>query len=418
MSDFKSAEKLPVGLKRSVEVAITREMVDAFVTLSGDDNPIHVQPTFAQAAGLRGPVVHGCLTLAVVSKLIGTTLPGPGALMRSLQVDWLKPVFAGDKLIVTGKVEQHSASTESVLLRIEGRNQVGAVVMRVRATVGLLGETTAEQKVVGVSGEGSAAKPGDKPLAPSATGVAGRAVLVTGESLGIGRAIALELGRCGYPVAVGYLEAEREANESVREIVAAGGKAAAISLDLSSRDQIIDSLSKCGADLGPVLAVVHAATPPADSVPVAELEEATLDWYWRVCAKGALTLCQGILPAVRSSRWGRFIFVGSAALIGAPPARMAAYVTAKSAALGLMRSLAVELGPFGMTVNAVSPGMTLADVGSNFSPRVQMAEAQRNPLRRLAQGSDIAQMVRFLMSDEAAFINGAHLPITGGAPMM
>jgi len=417
VTDRKSVEKLPVGLKRSIEVAITREMVDAFVTLSGDNNPIHVDPTFAQAAGLRGPVVHGCLTLAVVSKLVGTTLPGPGALMRSLQVDWLKPVFAGDKLIVTGEVEQRSASAESVLLRIEGQNQVGAVVMRVRATVGLLSQTGADQKVE-VPGESSYAKPGDKPLAQPAAGVTGRAVMVTGESLGIGRAIALELGRCGYPVAVGYLEAEREANESVREIVGAGGKAAAISLDLSSREQIIDALSKCAADLGPVLAVVHAATPPADSVPVAELEEATLDWYWRVCAKGALALCQGILPAVRNRRWGRFIFVGSAALIGAPPARMAAYVTAKSAALGLMRSLAVELGPFGMTVNAVSPGLTPADIGSNSSPRVQMAEAQRNPLRRLAQAGDIAQMVRFLMSDEAAFINGAHLPITGGAPMM
>ncbi len=417
MTDRKSVEKLPVGLKKSVEVAITREMVDAFVTLSGDDNPIHVDPSFAQAAGLRGPVVHGCLTLAVVSRLIGTTLPGPGALMRSLQVDWLKPVFAGDRLIVSGEVEQHSASTESVLLRIEGRNQVGTVVMRVRAAVGLLSRTGADPTAGGGSGEASAAKPAEKSpnQAASATD---RAVMVTGESMGIGRAIALELGRCGYPVAVGYLEAEREANESVREIVGAGGKAAAICLDLSSRDQIIDALAKSAAGLGPVLAVVHAATPPADSVPVAELQEATLDWYWRVCAKGALALCQGILPAVRSSGWGRFIFLGSGALIGAPPARMAAYVTAKSAALGLMRSLAVELGPFGMTVNAVSPGLTPADIGSNFSPRVQMVEAQRNPLRRLAQASDIAQMVRFLMSDEAAFINGAHLPITGGAPMM
>src|SRR5262249_35022910 len=159
-----------------------------------------------------GPVVHGCLTLAAVSKLIGTTLPGPGALMRSLQVDWLKPVFAGDRLTVTGEVEQHSASTESVLLRIEGRNQVGAVVMRVRATVGLLSQTSAGQSGAGDLGEGSAAKPTDKPIAQAASGVAGRAVMVTGESQGIGRAIALELGRCGYPVAVGYLEAEREAN--------------------------------------------------------------------------------------------------------------------------------------------------------------------------------------------------------------
>jgi 3-oxoacyl-[acyl-carrier protein] reductase len=138
----------------------------------------------------------------------------------------------------------------------------------------------------------------------------------------------------------------------------------------------------------------------------------------RVYVKGALALCQAILPAVRNARWGRFIFLGSAGLIGAPPARMAAYLTAKSAALGLMKSLAVELGPLGMTVNTVSPGLTLDDPTGDYSPRVQKTEAQRNPVRRLARATDSAHMVRFLMSDEASFINGNHLPITGGSPMI
>jgi NAD(P)-dependent dehydrogenase (short-subunit alcohol dehydrogenase family) len=97
---------------------------------------------------------------------------------------------------------------------------------------------------------------------------------------------------------------------------------------------------------------------------------------------------------------------------------MSAYVIAKSAALGLMKALAVELAPSGMTVNMISPGLTMTDLTRDYSPRVQMAEAQRNPVRRLALAADAAHLARFLMSDEASFINGAHLPVTGGAPMI
>jgi len=137
MPDAKTLEDFPVGLKRTVEAVIAPETVEAFVRLSGDDNPLHLDPKVAQAAGFRAPVVHGCLTLAFVSKLIGTALPGPGALWRSLQVDWVKPVFAGDRLILTGEVEQRSESAQSILIRIDGRNQIGTVVLRARATVGL-----------------------------------------------------------------------------------------------------------------------------------------------------------------------------------------------------------------------------------------------------------------------------------------
>ncbi len=418
MIDAKTLEELPLGLKRSVEVAITPEMVNAFVRLSGDDNPLHVDSRIAQAAGFRAPVVHGCLTLAFVSKLIGTALPGPGALSRSLQVDWLKPVFAGDKLIVTGEVEQRSSSTDTILLRIDGRNQIGTVVLRARATVGVVSLAGAEPVAMGSAGDGSAEKSTEDPVAYLPQGARGRPVIVTGESLGIGRAIAIELGRSGYPVAVGYLSAEREASESVREIVDGGGRAVAIPLDVSNRDHIVDALRASETALGPVLGVVHAPTLPLDSIPVAELEDATLDLYWRVYVKGALALCQAILPAVRNAHWGRFIFLGSAALIGAPPARMAASLSAKSAAVGLMKSLAIELAPLGMTVNTVSPGLTQDDLTGDYSPRVQRTEAQRNPVRRLARAADTAQMVRFLMSDEASFINGSHLPITGGSPMI
>ena len=104
------------------------------------------------------------------------------------------------------------------------------------------------------------------------------------------------------------------------------------------------------------------------------------------------------------ARWGRVVLLGTSALLGGPPARMTAYVTAKSALLGMARSLAVELGPIGMTVDVVSPGLTATDVTRDVSPRAQLAEAQRIPMRRIATPEDTAAMVGFLISDAAAFV--------------
>src|SRR5262249_2493814 len=258
----------------------------AFVRLSGDDNPVHPDGTFAEAAGFGPPVVHGCLTLAFVSKLIGTALPGPGALWHSLQVDWLKPMFPGDTLILTGEVEQRSASMESILIRIEGKNQIGTVVMRARASIGLSGGAGAQTATSAAAEPVRAERATDDRVAtlPQATA---RPVVVTGESLGIDRAIALELGRAGYPVVVGYLNGEREAKQSVGEIAEGGGKAVAVRFDFSSQDQLLGALRASEATLGPVLAVVHAASLPLDSTNAGELDDRTLDLYWRGCVHGA-----------------------------------------------------------------------------------------------------------------------------------
>src|SRR5262249_15207414 len=150
-------------------------------------------------------------------------------------------------------------STESILVRIDGRNQIGTVVLRARATVGLSSLAGAET-VTTTGAEQSRVEKSTEDRVAQIPKAAARPVIVTGESLGIGRAIALELGRSGYPVAVGYLTGEREANESVREIVEGGGRAVAIPFDFSSQDRLLNGLHASQAALGPVLAVVHAVS--------------------------------------------------------------------------------------------------------------------------------------------------------------
>jgi len=235
--------------------------------------------------------------------------------------------------------------------------------------------------------------------------------VVTGGSRGIGRAIATALGHAGYAVGVGYHRAEAEAAAVAAELPSAQP----VRLDVTAA---ID-LGELERTLGAPTALVHCATPPLalKKLGDAGLDD-DLDGYFAAYVRAPLALVRRMEPAMAAARWGRVILLGTSAAIGPPPARMTAYVTAKSALLGLARSLAVELGPSGVTVNVVSPGLTATDLTRDVSPRAQLSEAQRTPLRRLATPDDAASLCRFLMSDGAAFISGAHLPITGGLTMI
>jgi 3-oxoacyl-[acyl-carrier protein] reductase len=117
---------------------------------------------------------------------------------------------------------------------------------------------------------------------------------------------------------------------------------------------------------------------------------------------------------MQERRFGRLIFLGTTYLFGAPPVKLAAYVAAKQGLWGLVRCLALELGPQQITANMLSPGMTVTDLTSDIPVRMKEAEARRVPLRRLALPQDVAGAVAFLASDAGGYISGVNLPLTGG----
>jgi 3-oxoacyl-[acyl-carrier protein] reductase len=395
-----------VGQTAEVSCLISEAMVDEFARLSGDSNPVHMSAETARALGFPQRVVHGCLTLSLLSTLIGTRLPGEGALWRTVEVDWTRPVFPGDQVVVRGEVVQKSIAAESLVIKAEARNQAGTVVFRATATVGLL--ASAEQK------PHAAPSAADVAAQPSRVG-SGKVVLVTGASRGIGRAIALALGRGGHPVAIGFHRAGAEAASVAAEINAEGGAAVTIQLDVTASRF---DLSKLEQSLGTPTALVHAATPPLMLKKIGEPGfDENLEAYLAAYVRAPLALTRMLEASMTAARWGRVVLIGTSALLGAPPAKMTAYVTGKSAMLGLARSLAVELGPAGVTVNVVSPGLTATDLTRDVSPRAQLAEAQRTPLRRIATPSDTAGVVTFLFSEAGSFVTGAHLPVSGGLTM-
>ena len=136
-----------------------------------------------------------------------------------------------------------------------------------------------------------------------------------------------------------------------------------------------------------------------------------------VQVRSALQLCQAFVPDMAKARFGRVLFVLTGYLLGLPPKNVAAYVTTKSALQGLARSLAADYAAKGVTVNCVAPAMVETAFLADTSELIVQASARTNPMGRNAAVEDVVPAMRFLLSEEARFITGVTLPVTGGAQL-
>ena len=250
-----------------------------------------------------------------------------------------------------------------------------------------------------------------------ARGSAARTVLVTGASRGIGAATARALGAKGARVVVNYRGSEDAAREVVESIEAAGGAATAVQADVSDQAQAERLADAALEAYGRVDVVVGNATPPIDRKPYTELSWDEVDGYWRTYVQSAFTLSQRLIPGMKERRFGRFVNVLTTAIWGTPPPETSAYVAAKSALWGLTRGMAVELAPFGITVNAVSPSAVMTDQWNGTADNRRRALAMGIPARRLADPEEVAGAVVYLAGNEAGYVTGANLPVAGGEVM-
>jgi 3-oxoacyl-[acyl-carrier protein] reductase len=239
----------------------------------------------------------------------------------------------------------------------------------------------------------------------------GKVALVTGASRGIGRAIAERLAQDGAGVVVNYANSAGEAEKVVAEIEAKGGSAEAIRADVRKVSDI-RRLFKEAFDRYGRLDIVVANAGIFLERPFAEVTEQEFDDIFNVNAKGAFFTLQE--AARRVSDGGRIVAISTGGTrLGFPGA--AAYLGSKGALEQFTKTLAVELGPRGVTVNAVSPGFTETDMLSKEEFR-QMG-VQMSPLGRLGTGRDIADAVAFVVSEQGRWITGGNLQAGGGVVM-
>jgi 3-oxoacyl-[acyl-carrier protein] reductase len=246
-----------------------------------------------------------------------------------------------------------------------------------------------------------------------------RVALVTGGARGIGAAICLALAAAGHPVAINYRSREREAHDLVARIAAGGGTAVAVPGDVADSEAVTRMVDEVERALGPVTVLVNNAALTDTHKPWHEIDEAEWDAVMAVNLKSCFLCFRAVYPAMREAGWGRVVNISSVTFwLGRP--NLVHYVASKAGIIGFTRSLAREVGPMGITVNAVTPGAIQTEAELEMFPEQEeiaawLAKEQAVPRRGLPE--DIAAAVRYLVSDGAAFVSGQTINVDGGWAM-
>ncbi len=247
-----------------------------------------------------------------------------------------------------------------------------------------------------------------------------RVVLVTGASRGIGAAIAAAFAAEGGLVIVNFRDNAVAAEAVVAACRARGGAALAIAADVTSPEAVAEMARRIGEEAGRLDAVVNNAFAPYRFDPDNRVRFADTPWsayqtQFDGAVRAAYTVVQAMLPLLRG---GASIVNLASDLVSRPSIPYHDYTTAKAALVGFSRNLAAELGPLGVRVNCVAPGLVEGTQGSRFTGEaVREALIAQTPLRRLATPEDVAGPVLFLAGDDSRFVTGQVLHVDGGLVM-
>lgn len=241
-----------------------------------------------------------------------------------------------------------------------------------------------------------------------------RIAFVTGASRGIGRACALSLAAAGHKVVLAARDVQKL--EAVKEeILAAGGSAWVVSLDLASEDSIKAAFAQAQQEAGPITILVNNAGITKDGLAM-RMKKVDWDAVLQTNLTGSFLCIQAVMQGMLKERWGRIINIAS--VVGeSGNAGQANYVASKAGLIGLTKSLAMELGSRNVTVNAVTPGFIATDMTAVLSDEVKQKLLASIPLKRLGSAEDVAAAVKFLASEEASYITGSVLKVNGGMYM-
>ncbi len=244
-----------------------------------------------------------------------------------------------------------------------------------------------------------------------------RVALVTGASRGIGAATVKLLAAEGARVCVNYHQSEAAARKVVAEIEAAGGKAIAVQADACDKAQVEAMVAKVSAAFGPVDTLVINASMSFPTVPFLEYPWDAFEKKLVGELKAAFFAARAVVPGMVEKKSGAIVAISSG-LSRHPGDGFIAHTTAKSGLDGFMKSLAHELGPKGIRVNVVAPGLTLTDATSRLPEAAKEMSARSAPLRRNGLPEDIAGAVLMMVSDDARFVTGAYISASGGRLML
>jgi 3-oxoacyl-[acyl-carrier protein] reductase len=247
--------------------------------------------------------------------------------------------------------------------------------------------------------------------------VTDRVAIVTGSARGIGAATARRLAEDGMAVAVLDLD-EAACAGTVKEIADAGGRALAVGADVSKTDQVEAAVDRVAAELGGPTVLVNNAGVIRDNL-LFKMTDDDWDAVLGVHLRGAFLMSRAAQRYMVEQRWGRIVNLSSSSALG--NRGQVNYSAAKAGMQGFTKTLAIELGPFGVTANAVAPGFIVTDMTAATAARVgvpfedfQKLAADRIAVRRVGQPDDVANVISFLVSEGAGFVSGQVIYVAGG----
>ena len=401
---FKNFEAIQVGDSQTLIKHITEADVRKFVEMTGDDNPLHVDRSYAETTAFKDIVVHGMLGASFISTVIGTKLPGTGALWVSQSLNFLLPVRLGDVLTISATVlKKHDRER---LLELDTRivNQSQQLILTGIGKVKVLVAIEPEAKPV-------------EEMRP-------RVAIVTGGAGGIGKAICQRLAADGFDVVVNYRSQADRATQIVAGINAADAvkgkrkaRALAVQADIATEVGAQALYQAAVKAFGAVSVLVNNASPRINPKPFSATGWDDVQQQMEVQVKGALLMTGAVVPEMAARKWGRIVNITSQVLDGPPSVTWTGYAMAKGALQVFSNYMAAELGPQGITVNCVSPGMCETTLIGDIPEKAQLMIARQTPLRRLAKPTDVAAAVAYLVSDDAGFITGDTIAVNGGMAM-
>lgn len=242
--------------------------------------------------------------------------------------------------------------------------------------------------------------------------LSGKVAFITGGSRGIGRAGAVALARQGAKTILGYVSNEDAARQAADAIIAAGGRAGIVKVDVSDSDACEEAAQQIAKQEGRVDILIASAGVAVDGL-LLRLKADDFDRMMAVNVRGALAAAKGCIRSMMRHKHGRIIFLSSVVGEMGNPGQTA-YGATKAALLGAAKSIAREYASRGITVNAIAPGFIETDMTAGLTDEQRAHMLQSVPMGRTGTAEEVAAAIAFLASDEAAYVTGQTLRVNGG----
>lgn len=391
--------EINIGDKETLSHKITKEDLEKFVELTGDDNKLHVDENFANSTQFKKPVVHGMLGASFISTIIGTKLPGDGALWFSQSLEFLLPVRVGDELTINIEVIKKYDKENIVELKTDIYNQNRQIVTRGFAKVKVI-----ELEIQNI----------EKTKYEDLTS---KVALIIGGTGGIGSAACIQLAKDGFEIIIHYNRNKEAAEKLKSEIMKLNQKAIIMQADIFDDQEIKGLIHKSIRAFSKIDVLVNCASTVIPDIKLQDLLWADFQKQLELNIKSTFVIMQEVLPLMIKSGYGKIINIGSS-VVDKPSSNWAHYVTAKSALVGLTKAFAFDLAPKGVRVNLITPSLMDTELTANIPEKIKLLTAAQTPLRRLAKTSDVAGLISFLASKKSDFLTGENIRLNGGQMMI